>query len=67
MLIVQAKEGSRRCYNCKVFHGVSGIVEVGSNWFLRLHLDIRSMAIEVDVLGVLCLTNILLNCCISCT
>jgi len=47
---------------------VSGIVEVGSNWFLRLlHVDIRSMAIVVDVLGILCLTNILLNCCISCT
>ena len=43
----------------QVFHGMSTSIEVLSHWFLCLVFDVISMAIEADVQGILCQTDIL--------
>ena len=46
----------------QVLHGVSGEIEVSSHWFICfVGLDVRSVAIEADVEGILRFTDILFS------
>ena len=42
-----------------MFHGMSTSIEMLNHWFLCLVFDVISMAIEADVQGILCQTDIL--------